>query len=143
MLNYFSFCLSVKLLIFISNLNEHLTGQNILGCRFFPFINLNISCHSLWPSDFLLKNQLITLREFPICCHFSLVAFNSFSLSLIFNLITVCLGMFFLGFILTTWDSLGFLDLGDCFILLPSCCGFLFVFESRVSFFGRFQKFFC
>ena len=36
-----------------------------------------------------------------VICHFSLVVFNNFSLSLIFvNLITMCLGMFFLGFIL-------------------------------------------
>ena len=36
-----------------------------------------------------------------VICHFSLVAFNKFSLSLIFvNLITMCLGVFLLGFIL-------------------------------------------
>ena len=36
-----------------------------------------------------------------VICHFSLVAFNIFSLSLIFvNLITMCLGVFLLGFIL-------------------------------------------
>ena len=36
-----------------------------------------------------------------VICHFSLVAFNNLSLSLIFvSLITVCLGVFLLGFIL-------------------------------------------
>ena len=45
-LNSFSFCLSVKLLISPSNLNESLAGQSSLGCRVFPFITLKISCHS-------------------------------------------------------------------------------------------------
>ena len=46
---------------------------------------------------------------------FSLGAFNSCSLSLIFvNLINICLGVFRLGFIL--FGNLGFLDLGDYFL---------------------------
>ena len=55
---------------------------------------------SLWPAEFLLKNQLINLGiSLYVICFFSLVAFNIFSLSLIFvNLITICLGMFLLGF---------------------------------------------
>ena len=49
-----------------------------------------------------------------IICHFSLVAFSNFSFSLIFvNLITMCLGVFLLGFILT--GTLCFLDLGGYF----------------------------
>ena len=64
-LNYFIFCLSVKLLISPSNLYESLTRQSILGYSFFPFITLNLSCHSLWPAEFLLKRQLIPLWEFP------------------------------------------------------------------------------
>ena len=39
--------LSVKLLISPQNLNEILAGQSNVGCRFFPFITLSISCHSL------------------------------------------------------------------------------------------------
>ena len=46
-LNSLGFCLSIKVLIFSSNLNESLAGQSILGCRLFPFITLNILCHSL------------------------------------------------------------------------------------------------
>ena len=42
-----NFCLSEKLLISLSNLNESLTGQSILDCRFLPFISLNVSCHFL------------------------------------------------------------------------------------------------
>ena len=51
-----------------------------------------------------------------VICHFSLVAFNNFSLSLIFfNLITMCLSVFLLGFILPgtlctcwTWVAISF-----------------------------------
>ena len=30
-----------------------------------PFFTLNIACHSLWLVEFLLRNQLLTLWEFP------------------------------------------------------------------------------
>ena len=53
----------------------------------------------------------------PLCviCCFSLAAFNSCYLCLIFvNLITMCLGVFCLYPVL---DSLGFLDLGNYFLL--------------------------
>ena len=50
-----------------------------------------------------------------VICRFSLAAFNNFSLSLIFaGLITMCLGVFVLGFIL--YGTLHFLDLGDYFL---------------------------
>ena len=49
-LNSLNFCLSGKLFISPSNLNESLAGQTILGCRFFSFIPLNISCHFLLAS---------------------------------------------------------------------------------------------
>ena len=42
-----SFCLSVKLLISPSYLNEILAGYSNLGCRFFSLITLSMSCHSL------------------------------------------------------------------------------------------------
>ena len=57
-LNSLNFCLSEKLLISPSILNEILSGYSNLGCRLFPFSTLNISCHSLWPEEFLLKDQL-------------------------------------------------------------------------------------
>ena len=47
LLNSLNFCLSGKLLISLSNLKGSLAGWSILGWRFFPFITLNISCHSL------------------------------------------------------------------------------------------------
>ena len=46
-LNSLSFCLSVKLLISPSYMNEILDGYSNLGCRFFSFITLSMSCHSL------------------------------------------------------------------------------------------------
>ena len=42
-LNSLNFCLSGKLSISASNLNESLAGLSIFGCRFFPFITLNVS----------------------------------------------------------------------------------------------------
>ena len=42
-------CLSVKLFISPSNMNDSLVAQSILGCRFSPIITLNISCPSILP----------------------------------------------------------------------------------------------
>ena len=46
-LNSLNFCLSEKLFVSPSILNDILAGYSNLGCRFFPFSTLNISCHSL------------------------------------------------------------------------------------------------
>uniref|UniRef100_A0A8C9CTW2 Uncharacterized protein n=1 Tax=Phocoena sinus TaxID=42100 RepID=A0A8C9CTW2_PHOSS len=84
-------------------MNEILAGQNNLGCRLFPFITLNVSCHSLLACRVSAERSAVNLMGIPlyvICC-FSLAAFNIFSLILIFDsLINMCLGMFLLGFIL-------------------------------------------
>ena len=66
-----------------------------------------------------MRNQLITLREFPLyaICYFSLVAFNILSLSLIFvSFITICLVLLLLGYLLPgnlcaswTWLTISFL----------------------------------
>ena len=82
-------------------------------CRFLPFIILNISCHSLLLKgifvEFLLRNQLIILWEFPCMLPFSPLLFNILSLFLIsVSLITLCLGVFLLRFILP--GTLHFLD---------------------------------
>ena len=101
-----------------------------LGCRFFPFITLNISCHSLLACRVSAEKLAVNLMGVPlyIICHFSLVAFNNFSLSLIsVNLITMCLGMFLLVLVLL-WNSLHFLDLDICFLShdreVFRCCHF-------------------
>ena len=128
-LNSLSFCLSVKLLISPSYLNEILAGDSNLGCRLFSFITLSMSCHSLLAEAFLLKDQLLSLWESPcvICC-FSLAAFNICSLCLIFvNLINMCLGVFHLRFILFgtlwfswTWVIISFPILGKFSIIISS-----------------------
>ena len=66
----------------------------------------------------------------PLCviCCFSLAAFNNFSLSLIFvNLITMCLSVFLLGFILPgalcaswTWVAISFPMLGKFSTIISS-----------------------
>ena len=103
MLNSLSFCLSVKVLIFLSNLKEILAGSSNLGYRFFPFITLNMSCHSILAHGVSAKRSAVNLMGIPlyvICC-FSLAAFTIFSFYLIFDsLINMCLGMFLLGFFL-------------------------------------------
>ena len=102
-LNSLSFCLSVKVLISLLSLNEILAGCSNLGCRFFPFITLNMSCHSLLACRVSAERSAVNLLGIPlyvICC-FSLAAFNIFSLYLIFDsLIGMCLVVFPLGFIL-------------------------------------------
>ena len=122
-LNSLSFCLSVKLFISLLNLNEILARNSNLVCRFFPFICLSILCHSLLACRVSAEKSPVKLMGVPlyVIYHFSLVAFNNFSLSLIFvNLITMCLGLLLLGFILPgtlcaswTWMSVSFLMFGN------------------------------
>ena len=98
--NSLNFCLSEKLLISPSVSNESLAGNSNLGCRFFP---LNISCHSLLAYRVSAERSAIEHMGFPLCvtCCFSLAAFNFLPLCLVFvSLISMCLGVFLLGFIL-------------------------------------------
>ena len=101
-LNSLNFCLSEKLFISPSILNGILAGYSNLGCRFFPFNTLNISCHSLLACRVSAERSAVKHMEFPlyVTCCFSLASFNIRSLRLVFvNLINMCLGMFLLGFI--------------------------------------------
>ena len=106
-LNSFSFCLSIKLLISLSNWMRTLLG--ILGCRFFVFHHFRyIVPLPSRVSDAKSANSLMGVPLYVIC-FFSLAAFSILSLSLIFAiLITVCLGVFLFGLILygilrTSW----------------------------------------
>ena len=109
-LDSLSFCLSVKLLISPSYLNEILAEYSNLGCIFFSFITLSMPCHSLLAWRVSIERSAVILMGLPfsvICC-FALAAFNICSLCLIFvNLINMCLGVFHLVFILfgTLWVS--------------------------------------
>ena len=101
-LNSFSFCLSIKLLISPSNLNDSLVGQSILSCRFFPFSTLSISCHSLLACKVSAEKSGDSLMEillYVTSCS-SLAAFKILSLPSIFAvLIVMCLGADFFGLI--------------------------------------------
>ena len=98
-LNSINLCLSEKLLISPSILNEILAGYSNLGCIFSPFITLNISCQSLLACCDSADRSADKCMRFPlyVTCCFSLAAFNILSLCLIFvSLISMCLGMFLL-----------------------------------------------
>ena len=102
-LNSLNFCLSEKLFISPSILKEILDGYSNLGCRFFPFSTLNISCHSLLACRVSAERSAVKRMGFSlyVTCFFSLAAFNILSLCLIFvSLINMCLGLFLHGFIL-------------------------------------------
>ena len=102
-LNYHNCCFSEKLFISPSILNEILAGYSNLGCRFFPFSTLNISCHSLLACRISAERSAVKCMGFPfyVTCCFSLVAFQILSLCLVFvSLICMCFGVFLLGFIL-------------------------------------------
>ena len=130
MLNSFSFCLSVKLSISSSNVNNSLAGQSILSCRFFLFITLNISCHSLLACRASAEKSADSLMGVPlyVICYFSIAAFNILSLFLIFvSLITLCLCVFLFGLILygtlcasQTWMTIFFPRLGKFSAIISS-----------------------
>ena len=106
MLSSLSFCLSVKLLISPSNLKRALLGKVFLLVGF----SLS-SCHSLLACRVSAEKSADSLMEIAVDVTY---CFQQFSLSLTFvHLITLCLSIFLLGFILP--GTLCFLDLGDCF----------------------------
>ena len=102
-LNSLNFCLSEKFLISPIILYEILARNSNLGCKFFPFSTLNIPYHSLLACRISAERSAVKCMWFPLyvtCCFF-LVAFNILSLGLVFvSLISMCYGMFLLGFIL-------------------------------------------
>ena len=94
LLNSLSLCLSVKLLISPWNLHESLAGESNLGWRFFPFITLSVSCHSLLGCRVSAEKSADNLIGVPlsVICFFSLAAFSIFSLSLILvRWVSMCL----------------------------------------------------
>ena len=70
-LNSLNFYLSEKLFISSSILNEILSGYSNLGCRFFPFSTLNISCHFLLAGRVSAERSAVKCTGFPLyvtCC---------------------------------------------------------------------------
>ena len=111
--------MSEKLLISPSIFNEILARYSNLGCRFFPFSTLNISCHSLLACRVSAERSTVKHMGFPlyVTCCFSFAAFNILSLCLTFvSLISMCLGVFLLGFIL--YGTLCLLELIDYLFFL-------------------------
>ena len=129
-LNSFNFCLSENFFISPSILNEILARYSNLGCRFFPFSTLNISCHSLLACRVYAERSAINCMGFLlyVTCCFSLAAYNILSLCLVFvSLISMCLGVFLLGFILYgtlctswTWLTISFTMLGKFSTIISS-----------------------
>ena len=74
-----------------------------LGCRFSPFITVNMSCHSFLVCRVSAEKSTVNLMGIPlyIICFFPLTAFNIFFLYFIFDsLLNMCLDVLPLGFIL-------------------------------------------
>ena len=102
-LNSLNFCFSEKLFLSPSILNEIATGYSNLGCRFFSFSTLNISCYSLLPCRVSAERSAVKRMWFSlyVTCCFALAAFSILSLCLVFvSLISMFLGVFLLGLIL-------------------------------------------
>ena len=89
-----------------------------------------MSCHSLLAWRVSIDRSAVILMRIPLCviCCFSLADFNICSLCLIFvNLITMCLGVFRLGFFLFvtlwvswTWVAMSFPILGKFSAIISS-----------------------
>ena len=81
-LNSLNFCLSEKLFISPSVLNENLAWYSNSSCRFFPFSTLNISCHSLLACRVSAERSAVKCMGFPlyVTCCFPLAAFTILSL---------------------------------------------------------------
>ena len=120
-LNSLNFCLSEKFFISPSILNEILARYSSLGCRFFPFSTLNISCHSLLACRVSAERSAVNHMGFPlyITCCFSLAAFNILSLCLVFvSLVSVCLEVWS-GFIVDKIHmGLVFVSISQSFLLV-------------------------
>ena len=69
LINSFSFCLSEKLFISPSILNDNLTGQSILSCRFFPFSTLTISCNSFLACNISVEESADNLMGEGVPCN--------------------------------------------------------------------------
>ena len=99
-LSFLNFCLSVKLLISPSILNEIFARYSNLGGRFFSFSTLNICCHSLLACRVSAERSTVNHMGFPlyVTCCFSFAAFNNLSLHL---------ALFFINFklFILYWDA--------------------------------------
>ena len=104
-LNSLNFCLSEKLFISPSILNEIIVRYSDLGCRFFPFSTLKISCHSLLACRVSAERSAANHMGFPLY-------------------VTCCFSLLLLTFFLWVWSLLVWLScVLACFSLCVSCMG--------------------
>ena len=116
--NSLNFCLSEKLFVSPSVLNKTLARYSNLGCRFFPFSTLNISCHSLLACRVSAERSALKHMGFLlyVTCCFSLAAFKS---CFVFSLCQFDQYVSPQGetlFVSPIWDSLCLLNLIDYFL---------------------------
>ena len=123
-LNFLSFCLSVKLLISPLYLNEILAGNSNLGCRLFSFITLSMSYHSFLASRVSIERSAVILMGIPlcvICCRAGLVVLDSVSFCLSVKLL---ISPSYLNEILAGYSNLGCKLLSFIALRMP-CHSFL------------------
>lgn len=115
-INSITFCLSKKLHIFSSVLNDNLPRQFItLGCMFLSLSILKLSCYSLLACKVAGEKSAGSFVMFPLyVTYFSLASFKIVSPFLTFvNLNTVCFGVGIFEFFV--FGILCLLDLGHLF----------------------------
>ena len=97
-------------------MNEILARYSNLGCRFFLFSILNISCHSLLACRASAERSAVEHIELPLYVTycFSLAAFNILFLCLVF-VWSVCALVCF-SLVYPVWNSLCLLDLIGYFL---------------------------
>ena len=92
--------MSEKLFISPSILNEILARYSNLGCRFFPFSTLNISCHSLLACRVSAERSAVRCMRFPLyatCCFSQRANQTSLLVWLVCVLVCFSLGLSCLG----------------------------------------------
>ena len=117
-----------------------LAEQSILGCRFFPFITLNILCHSPLAYRVYIEKSADSLMGVPLYVVTFLLLLLIFYLSLIFCQFDYYVSQCAPSWVYPAWDSLCFLDLVDYFLSHVgeafSCYLFKYFLGSFLSFFS-------
>ena len=127
-----SFCLSEKLFISPSILNEILAWYSNLGCIFFPFSSLNISCHSHLACRVSAERSAVKLMGFSLFVTFSSPCCFSYSF-LVFSLCQFdqYVSWSVSPWVYPIWDSLCLLDL----------IGYLFFYIGEIFKYNLFKNF--
>ena len=129
-MNSFNLTLCGKHFIFPSILNDSFAGQSNLGCRFLPFMTLNISFQPFLACKISFEKLADSLIGIPLQLNgfFPFAAFRIFSNLILANVIMMCLGVFlfgsnFFGILWasqTSWNSISFAKLGKFSFIICS-----------------------